>query len=102
MWVSYIEITCIPHRNGNERLVGLYRTMCKSSVQLLRHVGVHGVSMCLTRTHTRAPPPPASPRHDSGRVEGRFGRMSRRLAYARRPGRGILLPVYLILFIDLI
>ena len=40
--------------------------------------------------HTHAPPTPTSPRHVSTRARA-LGRMSRRLAYARRPEREILL-----------
>ena len=52
-----------------------------SSIQLLRCVMVHCVVVCFSAPHRTGP----------GRVEGRFGRMSRRLAYARRPGRGFYL-----------
>ena len=50
--------------------MALYRIMCKCSVQLQRHVEVHGVSVGLAHTHTRAPPP-AWPRHVTSRLDSK-------------------------------
>ena len=61
--------------------MALYSISHKGSVQLLRCEMVHGVDMCFTRAHIRAPPLRlATHRTVTGnQVEGRFRRMSRRL-----------------------